>query len=83
MHPHLWTNNTSETKINMDKDIIHMLVSSDELGLIHLHGIFTEDYLNEHKYYIKTCRENLKRKYPSVKMYLLPVNHYVEKGMII
>jgi hypothetical protein len=60
-----------------------MLISWDIDKTFKVHGIFTNDYLKEHGREIHIKRAKLKLCHDDVKLYIIPANHFIEKGMVI
>ena len=67
----------------MDDDLCYMFVSKGNMGDMRLHGIFTTEYMIKHKYTIKELRDDLKEHTDFQKCYIIPINHLIEKGMMI
>jgi len=66
-----------------DNDTVYMMTSCSIREGYKIHGIFTTEYMMSNKHDIKAWREDLKEKHDLVQIFILPTNHYIEKGMII
>jgi hypothetical protein len=60
-----------------------MLISWDITKIFRIHGIFTDDYLKKHGREISIKRAKLKLNHDIIKLYIIPANHFIEKGMVI
>ena len=67
----------------MTDELVFMLISWDSSDTWRIHGIFTDIYMRENSKEIKVKQNILKNMHDSTKMYLIPLNHYINKGMII
>jgi hypothetical protein len=51
--------------------------------IFRIHGIFTDNYLKEHGREVSIKKAQLKLNHDIVTLYLIPANHFIEKGMVI
>ena len=58
----------------------YVLVSWDIDSHYKIHGIFTNKNAGKELFF---QRRNLAKKHDKVIIYLMPLNHYIEKGMMI
>ena len=66
-----------------NEELCYAVVSRICDNELKLHGIFTHEYLQKHGKRLAFERDKLKEKHDKVMTYILPLNHYIEKGMII
>lgn len=67
----------------MTDDMCYIIISWTIDDIFRIHGIFTHNYLQKHGKDISIDKWLLKNKVDNVKTYIIPLNHFVEKGMIV
>jgi hypothetical protein len=67
----------------LSDELVYMLLSWDIDDVFRVHGIFTDSYMKDNSKEITSRRDNLRSKYSSFEFYLVPLNHFVDKGMIL
>jgi len=64
-------------------DVCYIILSWTIEDVWRIHGIFTDEYMEQNGGLLSIDEHMLKQNSDNVKTYIIPLNHYIEKGMIV
>ena len=64
-------------------DVCYIILSWTIEDVWRINGIFTHEYMEQNGKEIHMKKQALKQNSDNVKTYIIPLNHYIEKGMIV
>ena len=67
----------------MTEDVCYIILSWTIEDVWRIHGIFTHGYMMKNGMDIINKKYKIQQNSDNIKTYIIPLNHFVEKGMIV